>query len=275
MMKRTILACSIASMSLTGMAFGQVSATITTKSGQSMAVQVVDLGASGFAVKADGQDKQLSTNEVAAIDFTGGTVANADWDKLSGGGQVLMLKSGENITGQLTDIGGTSPLRLTFRTASGEREFSSNEVARIVMSRPDNAAPTTTPVGSTGSTSAQGVTVSSQMQWTPTGIAVRRGEWVTFSTTGDVKIGGEGNPTANADGLTTGVRAPDSPVATAPAGALVGKIGNGPAFVIGSRNRVQMTAAGQLFLGVNDGHLQDNEGAFQVQVAREGGAIRR
>ena len=46
-------------------------------------------------------------------------------------------------------------------------------------------------------------------------------------------------------------------------------------FVIGSRNRVQMTAAGQLFLGVNDGHLQDNEGAFQVQVAREGGAIRR
>jgi len=275
MMKRTIVACSIASMSLTGMAFGQVSATITTKSGQSMPVQVVDLGASGFAVKADGQDKQLSTNEVAAIDFTGGTVSNSDWDKLSGGGQVLMLKSGENITGQLTDIGGTSPLRLTFRTASGEREFSSNEVARIVMSRPDNAAPTNTAVGSTGSSGAQGVTVSSQMQWTPTGITVRRGEWVTFSTTGEVKIGAEGNPSANADGLASGARAPDAPVAAAPAGSLVGKIGNGAAFVIGSRNRVQMTAAGQLFLGVNDGHLQDNEGAFQVQVAREGGAIRR
>ena len=76
------------------------------------------------------------------------------------------------------------------------------------------------------------------------------------------------------DGVTTGARAPDSPVAAAPAGALVGKIGNGPAFLIGSRNRVQMTAAGQLFLGVNDGHLQDNEGSFQVQVAREGGAVR-
>ena len=102
-----------------------------------------------------------------------------------------------------------------------------------------------------------------------------RGEWVTFSTTGEVKIGGEGNPTANADGVTTGARAPDSPVAAAPAGALVGKIGNGPAFLIGSRNRVQMPAAGQLFLGVNDGHLQDNEGSFQVQVARAGGAVRR
>jgi len=275
-MRKTILACSIASMSLTGMAFAQVGATVTTKSGQTMSVQVVDLNASGLAVKADGQDKQIPTNDVAAIDFTGGAASNADWDKLNGGGQVIVLKSGETISGQLTDIGGTSPLRLTFRTASGERDFSSNEVARVVMARPDNAAANApAAVGSTGPSPAQGVTVSSQMQWSPTGIIVSRGEWVTFSTTGEVKIGGEGNPTANADGVTTGARAPDSPVAAAPAGALVGKIGNGPAFLIGSRNRVQMTAAGQLFLGVNDGHLQDNEGSFQVQVARAGGAVRR
>jgi len=275
-MRKTILACSIASMSLTGMAFAQVGATVTTKSGQTMSVQVVDLNASGLAVKADGQDKQIPTNDVAAIDFTGGAASNADWDKLNGGGQVIVLKSGETISGPLTDIGGTSPLRLTFRTASGERDFSSNEVARVVMARPDNAAANApAAVGSTGPSPAQGVTVSSQMQWSPTGIIVSRGEWVTFSTTGEVKIGGEGNPTANADGVTTGARAPDSPVAAAPAGALVGKIGNGPAFLIGSRNRVQMTAAGQLFLGVNDGHLQDNEGSFQVQVARAGGAVRR
>jgi len=276
MMKRTIVAWSIASMSLTGMAFAQVGATVTTKSGQTMSVQVVDLNASGLAVKADGQDKQIPTNDVAAIDFTGGAASNADWDKLNGGGQVIVLKSGETISGQLTDIGGTSPLRLTLRPAPGERDFSSNDVARVVMARPDNAAANApAAVGSTGSNAAQGVTVSSQMQWTPTGIVVRRGEWVTFSTTGEVKIGGEGNPTANADGVTTGARAPDSPVAAAPAGALVGKIGNGPAFMIGSRNRVQMTAAGQLFLGVNDGHLQDNEGSFQVQVAREGAVSRR
>ena len=87
-MKKTILACSIASMSLTGMAFAQVGATVTTKSGQTMSVQVVDLNASGLAVKADGQDKQIPTNDVAAIDFTGGAASNADWDKLNGGGQV-------------------------------------------------------------------------------------------------------------------------------------------------------------------------------------------
>jgi hypothetical protein len=275
MMKKTICAFSIAGISLTGMAFGQVSATLTTKSGQQMAVQVVDLGASGFAVRADGQDRQIPANDVAAIDFTGGSPSPSDWDKLNSGGQVLMLKSGEVITGQLTDIGGTSPLRLTFRTPSGERDFSSNEVSRVVMARPDNAPAATTGAASTASSPAQGVSVSSLMQWTPTGITVRRGDWVTFTATGDVRIGGEGNPTANADGVSSGARAPDAPVAAAPAGALVGKIGNGTAFMIGSRNRVQMPAAGQLFLGVNDGHLQDNDGTFQVQVGLEGGAIRR
>jgi hypothetical protein len=143
------------------------------------------------------------------------------------------------------------------------------------MARPDNAPAATTGAANTASSPAQGISVSSQMQWTPTGISVRRGDWVTFTTTGDVRIGGEGNPTANADGVSSGARAPDAPVAAAPAGALVGKIGNGTAFLIGSRNRVQMPAAGQLFLGVNDGHLQDNDGTFQVQVGVEGGAIRR
>ena len=275
-MKKTILACAVAGMSLTGLAFGQVSATLTTKSGQTMSVQVVDLGGSGFAVKADGQDKQIAANDVAAIDFTGGTVANSDWDKLSSGGQVLMLKSGENLTGQLLDIGGTSPLRMTFRTSSGERDISSNDIARIVMSRPDNAAPATAnPVGSTGSTNAQGITVSSMQQWTPTGIAVRRGDWVTFSASGEVRVGGADSPQGGPAGVPSGALAPGGPLTSAPHGALIGRVGNGEPFLIGSQNRVQMPAAGQLFLGVNDSVLPDNVGAFQVQVSREGGAIRR
>jgi hypothetical protein len=56
-------------------------------------------------------------------------------------------------------------------------------------------------------------------------------------------------------------------VANAPAGALIGRVGNST-FLIGTKDRVQMPAAGQLFLGVNDGHLPDNDGAFQVQVTK-------
>ena len=277
MMKKAILAWSIGAISLTGTAFAQPSATVTLRSGERLSANIVDLGGSGYTVRVDGKERQLGTNEVAAIDFTGGSVSNADWDKLSGSGQVLMLKNGEAISGQLIDIGGTSPLRITFRTASGEREFSSNDIARIVMARPDNAGSSNTAAAPTppSGTDTQGVTVSSKQQWSPTGIVVRRGDWVTFSTSGEVRIGGEGNPTAGPDGVNSSTRAPDAPVATAAAGALIGRIGTGAPFLIGSQTRVQMKEAGQLSLGVNDGHLQDNDGSFQVQVSREGGSIRR
>jgi hypothetical protein len=273
-LKRTVLTWSVAAMSLTGVAFAQQSATLTLRSGEQLNAQLMDLSGVGYTVSVNGQERQIPANDLAAIDFGGG-VSGSDWDQLSGGGQVLMLKSGENISGQLTDIGGSSPLRLTFRTPSGERDFSSNDVARLVMARPNNVGATNPGSNNTPPNNAQGVTVNSQQQWTPTGLTVRRGEWVTFSSSGEVKIGGDGDPTVGPNGMANNATAPGAPVAGGAAGALVGRIGNGPAFLIGNQNRVQMTAAGQLFLGVNDGHLPDNNGAFQVQVAREGGAVRR
>ena len=273
MVKRTILAWSVAAMSLTGLAFAQQGATITLKSGERLSAQLMDLGGVGYTVRVNGQERQIAPNDVSAIDFTGDTISTADWDKLNNGGQILILKSGEVITGQLVDIGGTSPLRMTFRTSSGERDFSSNDIARVVMSRPENVSASTPTTGSTGTTNVLGLTVSSLQAWTPTGIAVRRGEWVTFSTSGEVHIGGDGDPVASPNGI-NGVLAPGAPLANAPAGALIGRVANGAPFLIGSRNRVQMPAAGQLFLGVNDGHLPDNKGSFQVQAARESGSLR-
>ena len=108
-------------------ACAQQSATITLTSGEQLSAQLMDLGGVGYTIRVNGQERQVPANNVAAIDFTGGAISTADWDKLSGGGQVLVLKSGENINGQLVDIGGSSPLRMTFRTPSGERDFSSNE----------------------------------------------------------------------------------------------------------------------------------------------------
>jgi hypothetical protein len=274
MTRKKIALASIAAMSLTVIALAQEGASLVLRSGEKVSAQLMDLGGVGFTVKVDGQERRIPANEVAAIDFTGaGNLSNSDWDKLGGGGQVLVLKSGETINGQLVDIGGSSPLRMTFRTASGERDFPSSDIARIIMARPDNANSSSNSAANTGSSTAQGVTVSSQQQWTPTGISVRRGDWVSFNTSGNIRIGGEGNPTAGPDGVSA--QAPGAPLANAPAGALVGRVGNSAPFMIGSRNRVQMPAAGQLFLGVNDGHLPDNDGAFQVQVARDAAALRR
>jgi hypothetical protein len=129
MFKRTILALSVAALTFTGVASAQENATLTLRNGDKVTGQLVDLGGVGFTVKVNGAERNIPTNDVAVIDFAGGTMTDADWNKVSGGSQVVWLKSGETVSGQLFDIGGTSPLKITFKTASGDREFSSSELA--------------------------------------------------------------------------------------------------------------------------------------------------
>jgi hypothetical protein len=267
MLKRTCVALSVAALSLAGTAFAQESATVTLRSGEKLSAELMDLGGVGFTVKVNGAERQIPANDVAAIDFTGG-LSDSDYNKLSNG-QALILKSGETVNGQLVDIGGSSPLRLTFKKASGEeQDYASNDVARIILARPNASS---AGVATTGSAPGQGITVNSQQQWTSTGISVRRGQWVVFNSSGEIHIGGDGNPASSPNGVGGGTLAPGAPLAQAPAGALIGRVGNSQPFLIGGLTRVQMPASGILFLGVNDGHLPDNTGSYQVEVTPQSG----
>ena len=40
-------------------------------------------------------------------------------NRLAGGGQTILLRNGQTIDGQLYDIAGTSPLRITLKTDVG------------------------------------------------------------------------------------------------------------------------------------------------------------
>ncbi len=264
MLKRTVLgALCVAAMLVTGTAQAQENATLVLKSGERVTGQLVDLGGVGFTVRVNGQERQIAQNDVAVIDFTGGTMSDADWAKFNGTSQVV-LKSGQTIDGQLYDIGGTAPLKLTVKTSGGDRELSSSEVARIVMAKPENAVATTgaaqAPAG--GNT----ITVSGQQAWTPTGITVRKGQTLTFNTTGEVQLSADGNDKASAAGSTSGRYAQRSAMPRALAGALIGRIGNGQPFGIGNQTSIVAPASGQLFLGVNDDSFNDNQGSFQVTV---------
>ena len=126
MFKRTILAASVAALTFTGVAQAQENATLTLRSGERITAQLVDLGGAGFTIRVNGTERQIPANDLAVIDFAGGTMSDADWAKMIDGQQLLWLKNGDTVNGQLYDIGGTSPLRITFRTSTGEREFSSS-----------------------------------------------------------------------------------------------------------------------------------------------------
>ena len=267
MFKRTILALSVAALTITGVALAQENATLTLRNGDRVSGQLVDMGGVGFTVQVNGQKRQIRTNDVALIEFGGWTMSDADWAKKSEGQQLLWLRNGETINGQLYDISGKSPLKITFKTSSGAREFSSADIGRIVLFRPTNAVAT---AGSLAAPTGSGITVSPKQPWTSTGITVRKGEVVTFNTTGEVQLSNDPSDVATAAGSKTGRRATGAPLPNALAGALIGRIGNGQPFGIGNQTTVPMPAAGQLFLGINDDGFDNNQGELRVEITRSG-----
>jgi hypothetical protein len=267
-MRKTVIAMSIAAFAAAGTAFAQENATFTLRSGERQAGQLVDLGGAGFSVRINGQDRQIPANDVAVIDFSGGGTSQADWDRLNSG-QFVVLRDGQIITGQLTDVGGTAPLRLSFNVSGSNRDFHSNAVARIVLARPSDVPATSLPStlpSTEGGTGTDGMLVPARQRWTPTGLTVRRGETLTFNATGEVRLGAGADARATAGG--SGERSNENPVPTATTGTLIGRVGNGQPFAIGAQGSVPMPAAGQLFLGVNDTHLDDNDGSFMVRIQR-------
>jgi uncharacterized protein YdbL (DUF1318 family) len=270
MVKRTVLSavCAVAMLCGAAITFAQSSATLTLRSGERVSGDLVDLGGVGYTIRVNGNERQIAQNDVAVIDFTGGTMSASDWAKFTGTSQVV-LRSGQTVDGSLTDIGGASPLRLTVRTANGERDFSSNDVARIIIARPDNVATSTSGASNIADTPsvAGAVTVQAGQQWTSTGRTVRKGQRVSFTTTGEIQLSDNAADIATADGAKDGRLAANAPLRNVAAGALIGRVGNGQPFPIGANTQpITMPANGVLYLGVNDDGFADNRVNFQVVI---------
>jgi hypothetical protein len=175
---------------------------------------------------------------------------------------------------------------------SARRSVAANDIARIYLSAPaarsvfagvlnPNATGGTVTTdsrgfgrrrGVLGTVGAQGsaIRVDANRPWTDTGITVRQGDRLTFSSSGQIRVtdGTAPEAVATVDGAGALQAHGSYPVASAPAGALIGRIGNSAAFGIGSQTVLTMPASGRLFLGVNDDHFEDNSGAFTVAIGR-------
>jgi hypothetical protein len=266
-MTKRILLATVVIVGLASAASAQEAATIVLRSGERVSGQLIDHGGAGFTMSIGGANRTIPTGEVALVEFGGGSTAlsNDMAARLNNGQHVVVLKNGQTIAGNFYDIGGTTPLRITVDTDSGRRDFTSSEVGRIYLA----------PVGgSAGTAGAQpgapgSVVVVANQAWTPTGLIVRRGETLTFQTTGEVQLSGDGNDKAHSAGAYSQRRpGAGAPLPPELAGALVARIGNGQAFAIGNSTTVTMPADGQLFLGVNDDALGDNSGQFNVSIQR-------
>jgi hypothetical protein len=248
----------------------QEPATIVLRSGERISGELVDLGGAGFTIRVNGQDRTIDSGQVAAVEFVGGS-PNADVQgRLKTGRPVVVLRNGEVIEGSLFDIGGTHPLRVTLNTPGGERNVTSNDVAQIYYANSTGAVGTTGPAPGSD-VPAGDIRVEANRPWTDSGITVERGERLMVNARGDIMLG-----TGLSSGVngTPAVNTGNYPVKTAPAGALIARVGNSAPFLIGSQTEVTMPASGRLFLGVNDDQFQDNVGYWAVGVARQAGRRR-
>jgi hypothetical protein len=269
MLKRTVLsAFCAAAMLVTGVAYAQDSATLTLRSGEKVSGQLIDLGGVGYTIRVSGSERQIPQNDVAVIDFTGAAMSDADWAKFTGP-SVVVLRNGQTLNASLYDIGGTSPLVLRIRTSDGDREIASTEVARIIVAKPDNV------VGTSGSSPTfvptpavpGAIAVTASQPWTSTGRSVRKGQTLSFTTTGEIQLSDNADDIANADGSKSARYAANAPMRNVLAGALIGRIGpNGQPFAIGNMATIVAPASGVLYLGVNDDGFGDNRGSFQVVI---------
>lgn len=111
------------------------------------------------------------------------------------------------------------------------------------------------------------VVVVAEEPWTPTGIYVREGEYVSFDARGEIQLSSDPADLAQPAGAVRGEQPRRGPLPTALAGALIGRVGRSRPFGIGDqRQPLRMPASGELNLGINDDAFGDNRGAFEVVV---------
>lgn len=110
------------------------------------------------------------------------------------------------------------------------------------------------------------IVVDARERWTDTGIDVRAGDVLTIAARGSIVMSGDERDTATPAGSRTGRGAQEAPV-QAVAGALIARIDRGAPFLVGDQTSITARESGRLYLGVNDDHLPDNRGQFDVTVS--------
>jgi hypothetical protein len=271
------LGVAAVALAATSVLTAQQSVTMHMRNGDAVPVTLIDLKAGGFEVRMNNEDRMVPKDQVAWVDFGGSVNVTSDaLDRINGNNHLVVFKNGDTLSAEWFDVGGTSPLRLAFHSSGGDRDIMSNEVARIYLARPANAGSGTGGGGGTvdkGGMQADGsVAVMANQPWTDTGMNVKAGEYLRFEVSRTIKFGTGSGDEATADGNASGRASAvlrTVPVRAMPVGGLIGRVGNGQPFAIGTApERIRMPVNGRLWLGINDLSFDDNSGHFRVIIQR-------
>jgi hypothetical protein len=284
MMRRLICCVAIVASSGVAMLIAQERATFILTTGERKAGTLVFHGGNRENMIAgnlnlgigNNQEESYRGDQVAVISFVGGRPSNAELEGLPNDrSHRLVMRNGAVESGEFVNIIGGDTVK--WRFSNGDtRDIPVRDVERIYLN-PGSARQTfnvtnqtqINPVATAGTVLESGATrVDANQQWTNTGINVRAGDLVSFRATGRIAFGQGATQTAGPDGNDS-LRNTNYPVGVMPVGGLIGRVGNGAPFPIGSNSQpIRMPANGTLMLGVNDDAVGDNSGFFSVVISR-------
>ena len=264
-------------------------ATLVLTNGERVSGELTYKGGSEFTL--NGRD--YPSTQVAIIAFQQGDPAASELNQLpqtdnppdEHNRHMIVTTDGQVIHAKLYHISSDGEMisfdPLGGNTEAARRNIPASQIARIyitptaarsVYNNVLNAPTAAPPVAVATSGVGGGISVNANQPWTDTGITVRKGDRVSFNTTGQIRVTADGSADAAAgpdgSGHFQGSRA-RYPVPAMPVGGLIAKVGNSAPFPIGANAQpITMPIAGRLYLGVNDDELGDNSGAFTVTIVR-------
>jgi hypothetical protein len=246
----------------------------------------------GTAYTLNGRDYEAQ--EVAVVAFVNGDPSAAELGQISGVDNnpnelerhAFVTRDGKVMLGKLYKFSPDGETITFDAREGGRRDISANDLARIYInpgaarSVYSNVTRALQPVATGGvatnpaTAPAGSITVNGNQPWTDTGINVRKGDMITFSATGRVRVATGNSPDVVADpNGANNFPAPRTnyPLPTMSVGGLIAKVGNDRPFGVGTLTHpISMPDDGRLYLGINDDGFGDNSGAFYVTINRGG-----
>lgn len=180
-------------------------------------------------------------------------------------------------TTQPTAANQTATVVAAQNNRSSSAQNSGGGLSQVINSQPINSQPVNSQPNQSRSTSngrfVPPLTVkvladSTANGWTNTGLVVKKGQRLRISARGRIELGNGQSATPAGIGAI-----PDTErlMKTEPTGALIAVIGddNNEFVFVGANREFVAQRDGILFLGVNEGNLDDNSGAFDAVVEAE------
>jgi hypothetical protein len=284
MLQRWMFAVTAICLGAGAIGSAQDRATVQLRDGAKFEGRIEEMTSGELFVRVSPNDqRRVAVGSVALIDKVGGASGLPDTElrEAAGPEHLLLLTGGSSVKGQLVAIRGgqgsaneNQPRSYVFRSSDGrEQSYGPEQVSRVYLGRYPFAA-TSSATNTTNSASdlnagldtPGAIRVPANGGWISTGMRVRRGEVLSFNTTGEVQLSDNASDRARPAG--TPRMAPGSPLPTVNAGALIGRVGSSQPFGIGDQGSVPMPFDGILSLAVNDDERSDNAGAFVVSIGR-------